>query len=67
MSFFTALGLILKYLPLLMEIAVELEKSVEEGILNFQINKANDKIDVVFKSKDPASVKAGALNDIFRK
>ena len=63
---FQSFLLILKYFPQLVKIAVELEKQIEEGVLEFQIKKDNKKIDVIFKTKGNDAQRASDLNDVFR-
>lgn len=67
MQFISAFFLILKYWGPTMELIKQLEKDVQDGITTYEIHKANDKIELVFKGRDNEAQRASTLNDVFRK
>ena len=70
MSFWTAIGLIFKYLPILLEIAKNLEEKIDDAYVEFRVNQQNKKIDYIFsqKAKDTVSAqeRARQLDELFK-
>ena len=63
----SSIWLILKYLPQLIQFAIKLEEIGEDQIINYQVKKSNNKIDLIFeKQKEKTNAEnAQAINDLF--
>lgn len=66
MQFLSSLLLVLKYLPTVLQLVEKLEKYAKEGIIQFEVHRDNQKIDLIFKERGNEKDRAKSLNDVFR-
>lgn len=65
MGAFQAIILILKYFPIVIDLVKKLDERAENAILDYRIDKANKKIDEVFRAKGDNQERAKELNSVF--